>query len=329
MSTTTDPTRTRPDGPKHRENQVATDPDPAPVPGSKGLCTVIGGTGFLGHRIVENLVENGWRVRVAVRHPEKTRQRDHAVIESVHADVTDPSGLSEALEGTDAVVNAVSLYVETSDVGFNDVHVKGAAHVGEKAAAAGAARLIHISGIGSDPDDDDAYIRARGQGECAVREVFPETVLARPSVMFGNGEALVGMILNRLRRLPVFPLFGNGETRLQPVHACDVARAVASAVETDESHMSYDLAGPQVYTYRDLVRSIARTAGLRPRMVPVPFPIWELAAFGSGLLPDPPLTIHQVALMRRDNVAESDGMGMLSVDPRPVESAVLDIVQGR
>lgn len=293
---------------------------------SKGLCTVFGGTGFLGHRIVRNLLQNGWRVRIAVRHPEKGRSTYGERVQTISTDITAPDCLSRALERSDAVVNAVSLYAETDKVGFEDVHVTGAMNVAKQAAAAGVGHLIHVSGIGSDPDATDAYVSARGKGEKAVRQAFPGAVLARPSAMFGHGEALLGTILGRLRQLPVFPLFGSGETRLQPVHADDVAQAVVTTLDLDEPQTSYDLGGPRVYTYRELVLSIARSAGVRPRLVPVPFPLWELAA---RLLPNPPLTLHQVALMRQDNVAQNDGMRLLSVTPRPLELVVQDIVQGR
>ncbi|WP_262974979.1 complex I NDUFA9 subunit family protein [Lutimaribacter pacificus] len=290
---------------------------------------MFGGTGFLGRRIVRHLLRDGRRVRIVARHAQHATQAGEAGAEVLCADITNAEDVARAVKGSEVVVNAVSLYTETAAVSFDDIHVAGAGRVAAHCTETGVRRLVHISGIGSDPEAGDAYVRARGRGEAVVREACPDAVIARPAVMFAQGEALVGTILRLLRRMPIYPLFGDGETRLQPAHVGDVSRAVANALQVEDAQPVYDLGGPQVYTYRDLVQAIARSAGLRAHLLPVPFPLWYAMALGAERLPGAPLTRHQVALMERDNIADKDGMRALQVTPRRLEPIVQEIVQGR
>ena len=182
---------------------------------------VFGGTGFLGRRLVQRLVADGARVRVAVRHPEAARSALGAAgLEAVavlRADLTDRASVAAAIAGADAAVNAVSAYVETAGVTFEAVHVHGAETAAREAAAAAVGRFVLVSGIGADPNSRSPYIRARGRGELAVRRAFPGAIIVRPSAMFGPGDALFGTFAELGRRLPLLPLIG-GDTRLQPVH---------------------------------------------------------------------------------------------------------------
>lgn len=168
-------------------------------------------------------------------------------------------------------------------------------------------RFVQLSGIGSDPDADDSYIRARGQGEAAVRAALPGATIIRPAVMFGDGDALLDALLSVIRatarRLPVYPLFGTSRTRLQPAWVEDVVQAIARLLDADTSAFCYELAGADSLTYRELVETVAQASGLRSRPVPVPFAIWKPLAAIAEWLPGAPLTRVQVALMQTDNVA--------------------------
>src|SRR5215472_5102338 len=290
--------------------------------GDRGLITVFGGTGFLGRRIVRHLLDHGFQVRIASRHPERVGSafRPDAGSETATVDVRDETSVSAALFGAYGAVNAVSLYVERSGVTFDTVHVEAAARVARLARANGVERLIHVSGIGADPASSSPYIASRGKGEIAVRDSFPGAIFIRPAVMFGPDDAFLTTIARMLRILPVYPMFGRGETKLQPVYVEDVAEGIAQVLSgAGESPASYEFAGARVYTYRELVRTIADQIAARPKLVPLPFALWRILASGAEFLPRSPLTRNQIALMQRDNVPSVNCPGLSSLDLTPTE----------
>jgi uncharacterized protein YbjT (DUF2867 family) len=216
------------------------------------LVTVFGGTGFLGHRIVERLVGMGEIVRVAVRHPERLRSglvpsgRDRAI--PIAADVREEKSVATAVAGVGGVVNAVSAYVEKGDATYTAVHVQGALNVARVCERQKINRLIHISGIGADPASPSAYIRARGQGEQEVRKAFARATILRPSVMFARGDAFLNALAALARSSPIIPLIGGGHTRLQPVHVDDVAQAVCAALHIQRLLVPHTRSAGQVPT---------------------------------------------------------------------------------
>ena len=291
---------------------------------ARGKVTVFGGTGFLGRRVVQRLLEREFVVRVASRHPERTEALLPDVphrIDSIHADINDDRSVAAAVAGVEGVVNAVSLYVESGQQTFHSVHVTAAARVARLAREARVARLIHVSGIGSDAGSHSPYIRSRGEGEIAVREMFPAATLIRPSVMFGRGDAFITPVAAMLRRLPVFPLFGRGQTRLQPPHVEDVAEAIARMMETTQSRMCYEFGGPRIYAYRSLLELLALHLGKKPLLVSMPFGLWRALANVAEMLPHPPITRNQVELMQIDSVASpgAPGFADLRISPASLE----------
>ena len=291
--------------------------------------SVFGGTGFLGQRLVRRLAGEGTTVRVAVRHPDRARGTLRAAgLERVGifcADVRDQAAVAAAVADAGAVVNAVSAYVETRGVTFEAVHEQGAKTIAREAAAAGVARLVRVSGIGADAESGLAYIRARGRGERLVREAFPGASIVRPSAMFGPGDALFRTLAHLARLLPVLPLIGGGRTRLQPVYVEDVAEAIARVLaDPGTAGRTYELAGPDVYTLRELSEIVLRITGRRRLLVPVPFALARVQARLFELLPNPPLTTGQVDLLRADNVASGSlpGLRELSIEPKAVEEIV-------
>lgn len=283
------------------------------------LVTLFGGTGFLGQRIAAALLEEGYALRVAVRRPERARPREG--LRAVRADLHDETAVAAAVEGAAAVVNAAGLYLERGGAGFRAFHVEGAARLARLARAAGAARLVHLSGIGADAASPDAYVRSRGEGEAAVAAAFPGAILLRPSALFGPDAGLLA-VLRGLVRLPVVPLFGRGEQRLQPVHVGDAAQVVVRILAERQPAPLYELGGPRAYRYAELLRLIARAEGRRPLLLPCPFALWEVAARLAELLPAAPLTRGQVALMRRDNLPSPalPGLAELGIRPRDLEA---------
>jgi uncharacterized protein YbjT (DUF2867 family) len=163
---------------------------------------------------------------------------------------------------------------------------------------------VHISGIGANAASPSPYIRSRGEGETAVQTAFPGAVIVRPAVMFASDDAFLTTILRLPRFLPTYPIFGDGQTRLQPVHADDVAAAIAQILrQSQEPYPVYELAGPSVYSYEELLRTIARIVGLRPALVRMPFALWDALAGLAEMLPQPPFTRNQVELMQIDTTA--------------------------
>jgi len=291
--------------------------------------SVFGGTGFFGRRLVQRLVAEGASVRVAVRHSEWARSILDAVdldrVTILRADVRDQASVAAAVAGADAVVNAVSAYVEKGGVTFEAVHQQGAETVAREAVSAGVARLVLVSGIGANHESRYPYIRARGRGELVVQQAFPGTTIVRPGAMFGPGDALFGTLADLARMLPVLPLIGGGRTRLQPVYVEDVAEAITRMfADPGTAGRTYELAGPGVYTMRELVKITLRLIGRRRLLVPVPFAVATVQARLFELLPSPPLTTSQVDLLRTDNVVSGvlPGFRELGIEPKGVEEVV-------
>jgi uncharacterized protein YbjT (DUF2867 family) len=294
------------------------------------LVTVFGGTGFLGRRVVRHLRDANFTVRIASRHPERSPSLfpgGTSNIESVQADINDDGSILAAIRDAVAVVNAVSLYVEHGRDTFHSVHVEAAERLAKLARQSGLERIAHLSGIGSDPRSTSAYIRSRGEGEEVVRQAFPGATMIRPAVMFGPGDAFVTPLLKMLRVLPIFPMFGRGHTRLQPAYVEDVAEAIAQALCSPNAAPAYELAGPRIYTYEELLRTIAAGAGRTPLLLPIPFALWRAVGYAAKILPDPPITPSQIELMEVDNIASAGAPGFdaLGISPQAIEEILPQI----
>ena len=296
------------------------------------VVTVFGGTGFLGRRIVRHLRLHAFYVRVASRHPDRGHalfNPDDPQLRLIKADVHDERSVADALADAYGAVNAVSLYVEQERETFHSVHVESAQQVATQAQRAGVKRLIHISGIGADPRSQSLYIRKRGQGELAVREAFADAILIRPAVMFGPDDAFLTTILKLLDRLPAYPMFGRVLTKLQPAYVEDVAQAIVKVLQrTDINATTFELSGPRAYSYEELLRAVAYEAGLKPRLIPIPFAAWHALAWFAEIFPKPAITRNQVELMQVDTVAspEMPGFKELGITPVAVEEILREIL---
>ena len=196
------------------------------------IVTVFGGTGFLGRRVVRHLRGQSLPVRIASRHPERVPSpSEGSALQSIRADINDEAAVAAAVAGAYGVVNAVSLYLERGTETFHALHVKAAERLARQARLAGVERLVHISGIGADAKSNSPYIRNRGKGELAVQAAFANAVIIRPAVMFGQDDAFLNTLVKLLKRLPAYPMFGRGLTRLQPVDVEDVAEAIARGLQ--------------------------------------------------------------------------------------------------
>jgi uncharacterized protein YbjT (DUF2867 family) len=289
------------------------------------LATVFGGSGFVGRHIVRALARRGWRVRIAVRRPDLAAFLQTlgmvGQIQPVQANVRFPASIAAAIQGADMVVNATGVRAESGSQTYRAVHVDGAAAIARAAAAAGVETYAHISGIGADPASPSAYIASKGLGESATLEVFPDATILRSSVVFGPEDDFFNRFGALARFFPVIPLFGGGKTRLQPVYAGDVARAVAAALASEvRPGAVYELGGPLVMTLREAAELALRIVDRRRLLMGLPLgPSRALASTTSfarratlGRFPKLLTTTRdQVDLLARDNVvsdkAEAEG----------------------
>ena len=217
-------------------------------------------------------------------------------------------------------MNAVSLYVERGRETFHSVHVEAAERVAAQARRAGVERLAHVSGIGSDAASPSLYIRKRGEGELEVRTAFVDTALIRPAVMFGPDDAFLTTILGLLGRLPVYPMFGRGRTKLQPAYVEDVAEAIARALQRTEAGDHVRMRRPSRLHLRGIGQDHRKRSETQMLLMPFPFVGWRALAWLAEMLPSPPVTRNQVELMQVDNVAspEMPGFGDLGIEPHSV-----------
>jgi uncharacterized protein YbjT (DUF2867 family) len=300
---------------------------------SNRIVTVFGGTGFLGRRIVRYLRLHGYCVRVASRHPDRGAALlgpSDSQLRFIRANVQDERSVADVLADAYGAVNAVSLYVEHGQETFHSVHVESAQRVAAQARRAGVKRLVHVSGIGADSSSPSLYIRKRGDGELVVREAFADAILVRPAVMFGSDDAFLTRILELVKRLPIYPMFGNGQMKLQPVSVEDVGQAIAKLLEQElTGPLVFEFGGPCVYSYENLLRTVANAAGAKCILIPFPFAAWRLLAWIAETLPSPPITRNQVELMQIDSTLSPGmpGLGELGIGGQTIEEALQDILR--
>ena len=288
-----------------------------------------GGSGFIGRYLVRHLAARGWRIVVAVRDPLDARflqpLGDVGQIVPVACDVGDREQVAAVLARADAAINLVGLLYERGSQNFDRVHAGAARNIGEAAAAAGIARVVQISAIGAAPHSPSAYARSKAAAEAALHEAVPCAVVLRPSIVFGAEDGFFNLFARIASLSPVLPLFGGGTTRFQPVYVDDVARAIVAALELPEAAgRTYELGGPRVYSFRQLMEIVRRETRTRPMMVPVPFALARLKAFFLQFLPVPPLTPDQVRLLKIDNVVAPGARTIadLCIGPTTVEVIV-------
>ncbi|MBW8269165.1 complex I NDUFA9 subunit family protein [Caldovatus aquaticus] len=300
-------------------------------PGERKVATVFGGAGFIGRYVVQRLARRDYVVRVGTRDPAGARflctQGRVGQIVPLAADIRDEGAVARAVAEADLVVNLVGILFERRPGDFARLHVEAAGRVARLAAAAGVARLVHISAIGADPRSESLYARTKGEGEAAVRAAFPGATLLRPSLVFGPEDRLFNRFAALAQWLPVMPVIRGG-TRFQPVYVGDVADAVAAAAEReDAAGRTFELGGPRVMTMREMLRFVLEATRRRRPLVEVPDALARLMARFGEWLPNPPLTRDQLLLLGRDNVV-SEGMPGLrelgTAAPKAVEAVVPD-----
>ena len=296
-----------------------------------GLVTVFGGSGFVGTQAVRALARRGWRVRVAVRKPALAQDLrilgDVGQIQPVRCDITNPEDVANALRGADAAVNLVGILFETPGRGFEKAHVEGSRNIAEACVAAGVGRLVQMSAIGADTHSEGEYGRSKGQAEAAVRAIKPDAVILRPSIVFGNGDGFLNRFASMATMSPALPLIGGGETKFQPVWVGDVAEAIArSVVRTDAAGRTFELGGPEVWSFKQILEYILRETGRSRLLAPLPFfaasIVGSLAEITAIIGIAPVLTRDQVLMLKTDNIVAPgvEGLSALGIDPTGLEA---------
>src|SRR5581483_10426706 len=257
------------------------------------LVIVFGGSGFVGRHVVRALAKRGYRIRVAVRRPELAGHLQPlgrvGQIHAVQANVRHPGSVEAALRDADAAVNLVGVLFQRGRQRFEAVHTGGAAAVAQAAAAAGLP-LVHVSALGADENSPSLYARSKAAGEKAVLTAKPDATILRPSVMFGPEDTFFNRFAAMARLSPVLPLIGGGLTRFQPVFVGDTALAVAAALDGQTKPGTiYELGGPEIRTFKELMQYMLGVIGRRRLLLPIPFPLATAMAGFTGLLPKPPL----------------------------------------
>ncbi|MFO1058360.1 MAG: complex I NDUFA9 subunit family protein [Dongiaceae bacterium] len=291
-------------------------------------ATVFGGSGFIGRYVVKRLAREGWVVRAAVRLPQSAlflrTMGPLGQVTPIAANLRDERSVADAVAGVEAVVNLVGILYEKGQQSFDAVHVQGAAAVARAAAAAGVRRLVHVSALGADAASDSSYARSKAAGEQAVRAAFPAAAIMRPSIVFGPEDEFFNRFAAMAELSPALPLIGGGRTRFQPVYVGDVAAAIVAAIDRDDAAgRTYELGGPRVYSFRELMELLLREIRRKRWLVDLPVGLANLQAGLLERLPVPPLTRDQVRLLGHDNVVAPGALTLADLGIQPVAPEII------
>jgi uncharacterized protein YbjT (DUF2867 family) len=301
------------------------------------LVTIFGGSGFVGRYVARRMAKEGWRVRVAVRRPnEAIFVRPYGTVgqvEPILANIRDDDSVRAAIHGADAVVNCVGILAESGKNTFGLVQHHGAARVARMAAEEGVGTLVHVSAIGADEDSESDYANSKALGEAAVLEAFPRAVILRPSIVFGPEDEFFNRFAQMTRFGPILPVVG-ADTRFQPVYVDDVAKAAVMGVTGQAAPGIYELGGPEVRSFRELMQQMLGVIRRRRLIVNVPFWIARimgtvfdmLQAVTLGLFHNGLITRDQVRNLRNDNVVTEgrSSFADLGIEPTAMELVLED-----
>ena len=299
-----------------------------PLP-QNALITVFGGTGFLGRHIVRRLSKAGYRLRIATRRPNEAlflkTNGTPGQIDIVQANIRDAASIAAALDGADAVINAVGILYESGKQKFDAVQARGAALIADAAAKQGLAHMVHISAIGADGDSASAYAQSKATGEEAVLDLMPQAHILRPSIVIGPEDDFFNRFAAMAMVAPALPLIGGGNTRYQPVSVFDVAEAVAACLKGAASGI-YEVGGPDIFSFKQLMEMLNKETGRNRLLVPLPFfaasMIAAIAQFSTLVGMQPLLTPDQIILLKSDNIVGADfadrNLVALGITARPI-----------
>lgn len=301
------------------------------------IVTIFGGSGFVGRYVARRMAKRGWRVRVAVRRPNEAifvrPYGNVGQVEPIQANIRDEASTRRAIEGATAVINCVGILAEYGKQKFNPVQAEGAGRIARLSAECGVERLVHISAIGAEITSLSDYARSKARGEKVVSEAFPNATILRPSIIFGREDGFFNRFAEMAKFTPALPLVG-AETKFQPVYVDDVAEAACRAATGDAAPGLYELGGPKVYSFRELMELMLKEVRRRRVLLPVPFfaakfigKILDLVQkISFGLISNSLLTVDQVELLKHDNVVSADAKTIadLGISPTSAENLIGD-----
>ncbi|MDY8108436.1 complex I NDUFA9 subunit family protein [Fulvimarina sp. 2208YS6-2-32] len=291
---------------------------------------VFGGSGFLGRYVTQALTKRGHRVRIACRRPDLAYHLQTAGIlgqvQPIQANLRYPWSVERAVKGADHVINLVGILAESGKQSFDALQSKGAKLVADAARAEGA-KMTQISAIGADAEANSRYARTKAAGEAAVFAACPDAYILRPSIVFGPEDEFFNRFAEMTKFSPVLPLLGGGRTKFQPIYVVDVAQAVADTVDGKVAGGTiYELGGPEVLTFRQLMEEMLRIIARKRRFVTIPFPLAATMAKYMEYLPGAPMTVDQVKQLQNDNVvsdaaiAEGRTLEAFGIRPRTLDT---------
>lgn len=295
------------------------------------IVTIFGGSGFVGRYVAQRMARAGWRVRVAVRRPnEALFVKPYGVVgqvEPIQANLRDDASCRAAIAGADAVINCVGILFESGPQRFDAVHAQAAGRIARLSAEAGAKHLVHLSAIGADANSESAYCRSKADGEAAVLAAFPTAAILRPSIIFGNEDQFFNRFAAMTPLSPLLPIVG-AATRFQPVFVDDVAAAAAVAVT--ETHTGiYELGGPEIASFRELMERMLRVIRRTRPVINLPVPLARIIAgtldlvqfLSGGLLANRMITRDQVASLGVDNIVSDNAKTLadLGITPQSMD----------
>ena len=304
----------------------------SPLDSPSAVVCVLGGTGFLGRQVTRILAQcpSVAQVRVLSRHATAaataTATTGSGKVRWVQCDGKDVQGMRQAMQGATSVVSLVGILYPTRSQSFCDAHVTTAVNAATVCRDLGIPSLVHVSAIGADSASPSMYASTKGLAEEKVAELFPPRSVLRPSIIFGPEDNFFNQFATMAKFSPVLPLIGGGTTRFQPVFVGDVASAVLHCILYPDSTRGqlYELGGPDIMTFEEILRFILRTTGRKRLLVPIPFPLATLQGTVLEKFPRPLLTADQVTLLKSDNVVSSGALTL--ADMEIVASSVADIV---
>ncbi|PWC36392.1 complex I NDUFA9 subunit family protein [Azospirillum sp. TSO35-2] len=280
------------------------------------VITVFGGSGFIGRHLIRRLAKSGAVIRIATRTPGKAAFLKTAgavgQIVPFGTDCTKDESVARALQGADIAINLLGVLYERGAQSFQGVHTDAAGRIARLAAANGVTRMVHVSAIGADAASHSAYARSKAAGEQAVRAGFPAATILRPSIVFGPEDNFFNKFAAMAQKAPALPLIGGGKTRFQPVYVGDLADAIVAALELESAKgKTFELGGPRVYSFRELLELTQKEIRRHRPLVTIP---WNIAESLGGLLEKVPLlapvlTRDQVELLKRDNIVAPGAPG--------------------
>lgn len=293
------------------------------------VITILGGTGFLGTYVVKELAKTGALIKVVSRNPNDAWEAKTAgsvgQIGLVQANIRDKASIYQAIAGSDIVINLIGILQEHGKQSFPAVHAQGAELVAKAAKEAGVRKFIHVSALGVDRTPQSKYARTKLNGEKAVAAVFPDATILRPSVVFGPEDNFFNLFATMAKFMPFLPLIGGGKTRFQPVYVDDIAKAIRAVVErSDTRGKIYELGGPKVYSFKEILRYILTLTHRKRCLLSIPFPLASVQAAFLELIPQAPLTRDQVSLLKSDNIISEKAWTFkdLGITPTALEAVV-------